>query len=108
AAGGRAGVVVMHTELDQELLDEGLAREVLARIQARRKQLDLGYTDRIKVTLRGDARVREVVAVRHDHIEREALCDDVVLDETTIADELESGWEGAEVQGSRFAFLVES
>lgn len=74
AAGGQAGVVVLHTALDDGLLDEGLAREVLALLQSHRKRLALGYTDRIAVELRAGERVGRVVEAHRAHIEREALC----------------------------------
>jgi isoleucyl-tRNA synthetase len=75
AAGGRAGVVVLHTALDQDLLDEGLAREILAWIQSQRKQLALGYTDRIAVVVRGSDRARRVVEKHREAIARESLAD---------------------------------
>ena len=39
AAGGRSGVVILHTALDQELLDEGLSREIQSRLSAMRKDV---------------------------------------------------------------------
>jgi isoleucyl-tRNA synthetase len=77
AAGGRAGVVVLHTALDQPLLDEGLAREILAWVQGQRKQLSLGYTERIGVTVRGSERVGRVVAAHKAHIASESLADSI-------------------------------
>lgn len=106
AAGGRAGVVVLHTELSDALLDEGLMREVLARLQSQRKQLDLGYTDRIRVTVRGDERVQRVVDSWREHISQEALCVDLAI-EALDGSEQGKGWDGAEAQGSRFAIAVE-
>jgi isoleucyl-tRNA synthetase len=97
AAGGRAGVVVLHSELNDQLLDEGLAREVLARVQAQRKQLDLGYTDRIRLVVRGSERVQRVVRAHQAHIAKEALCDAVSV--AALAD----GGEVYEAQGERFA-----
>ncbi|MBW2527146.1 MAG: isoleucine--tRNA ligase [Deltaproteobacteria bacterium] len=77
AAGGRAGVVVLHTALDESLLDEGLAREILARVQAIRKELNLGYTDTITVQVQGGDRIQQVVAAHREHLSREALCSDL-------------------------------
>jgi isoleucyl-tRNA synthetase len=74
AAGGSAGVVVLHTALDEALLDEGLAREVLAKVQAERKRLNLGYTERIVLTVRGSERICRVVDAARAHISGEALC----------------------------------
>ena len=44
AAAGAAGVVVLHTALSDALIEEGLFREVLNRVQTFRKELDLEYT----------------------------------------------------------------
>jgi isoleucyl-tRNA synthetase len=60
AAGGRAGVVILHTALDQELLDEGLARELGSRLSAMRKDLGLGFVERVEVTVDGSPRVLAV------------------------------------------------
>jgi isoleucyl-tRNA synthetase len=49
AAQGPLAVVVVSTELTQELATEGLARELAHAIQSRRKDLDCKYTDRIAV-----------------------------------------------------------
>jgi isoleucyl-tRNA synthetase len=55
AAGSATAVVVLHAELDDDLREEGLAREVMNRIQTGRKEADLGYTDRITVEIAGGA-----------------------------------------------------
>ena len=43
----------LRTTLTDELIEEGLFREVLNRIQTFRKELDLEYTGRIRLTLAG-------------------------------------------------------
>jgi isoleucyl-tRNA synthetase len=62
AAQGAACVVVLATELSDELLAEGLAREIVHAIQSERKDQNLEYTDRIVVGLEtDDAAVRRAV-----------------------------------------------
>ncbi|MFP2925907.1 isoleucine--tRNA ligase [Pyxidicoccus sp. 3LG] len=73
AAGAGVGVVVLHTELTEALVDEGLVRELLARVQAARKDLDLGYSDRILLWVDGDARVKRVTEASRELISRETL-----------------------------------
>lgn len=73
AAGSGVGVVVLHAELTEALVDEGLVRELLARVQAARKDLALGYTDRIRLWVDGDARVRRVMQEARESISRETL-----------------------------------
>lgn len=62
-AGDRELLVALDTRLDDELVGEGLAREVVHRIQTARKKADLDYADRITVRYRAapdlDAAIRE-------------------------------------------------
>jgi len=81
AASGSAGVVVLHTRLTPELLQEGLFREVLSRVQGLRKELDLEYTGRIRLSLAGDAAVLAAVRPRLETLAREVLADEVLLDQ---------------------------
>jgi isoleucyl-tRNA synthetase len=104
AAGGRAGVVVLHTALDQGLLDDGLLRELLARMQNRRKQLGLDFTDRIRLTIRGSERVRRVVEAARDYLMRETLCDELAVEPP--AEDASEEWQTAEIQDERVAFRV--
>jgi len=73
AAGSAAGVVALHSDLDQDLLEEGLAREIVNRIQTRRKELALGYTDRVNVVVRGDQAIASAVARFRPYIQQETL-----------------------------------
>ncbi|RKI31069.1 isoleucine--tRNA ligase [Corallococcus sp. AB004] len=77
AAGGGVGVVVMHTQLTEALVDEGLVRELLARVQGSRKDMNLGYTDRIRLWVDGDDRVKRVVDAARDEIARETLASEI-------------------------------
>ncbi len=77
AAGAGVGVVVLHTELTEALVDEGLVRELLARVQAARKDMALGYTDRIRVWVDGDARVLRVTQESKELISRETLASEL-------------------------------
>ncbi len=79
AASGSAGVVVLHTRLTPELVQEGLFREVVSRVQALRKELDLEYTGRIRISLAGDPRILGAVESRAGVLARETLADEVLL-----------------------------
>jgi isoleucyl-tRNA synthetase len=82
AAAGRAGVVVLRTALSPDLVEEGLFREVLNRVQTFRKELDLEYTARIRLTLAGGPNLIGAVRPRVEVLGREALA---------VAVDLESG-----------------
>jgi isoleucyl-tRNA synthetase len=82
AAGGQVGVVVLETKLDEELLDLGLVRELLNRLQNARKELELDYTDRIHVTLDGSERLKRVVKAHRDAMMTEVLAVDIAIGST--------------------------
>ncbi len=74
AAQGRQCVVVLSTELTDELIAEGLARELIRVIQDRRKEMDCEYTNRIRVGLVTDAEeIRAAVEQFKDYVARETL-----------------------------------
>jgi isoleucyl-tRNA synthetase len=77
AAGDRVGVVILETTLDDELRDLGLFRELLNRVQAVRKELELEYTDRIRVGIVGGERVARIVERYADELSRETLASSV-------------------------------
>jgi isoleucyl-tRNA synthetase len=59
-----AGVVVLDTEVDQELESEGLARDVVRQVQAARREAGLAVTDCIKL---GIGAPKDVVSALEDH-----------------------------------------
>lgn len=54
AASAPEAVVALHTEIDQDLRAEGFVRELTSKVQSLRKELDLGYTQRIELWIDGD------------------------------------------------------
>jgi isoleucyl-tRNA synthetase len=81
AAGGRAGVVVLHTQLTDALRDEGLARKILRAVQQLRKELGLDFADRIALRIGGSERARRVAEANRVLIAAEALADQVTIGE---------------------------
>jgi isoleucyl-tRNA synthetase len=73
-------VVALRTTLTPELVNEGLFREVLNRVQTFRKELDLEYTGRIRLTLAGSARLIDAVRPYTEELGRETLAVEVALD----------------------------
>jgi isoleucyl-tRNA synthetase len=71
---GEAGIVVaMDTALTPELVNEGLAREVVRRLNELRKTADLKLTDRIKTTYQASPRLADAIASFADTIRAETL-----------------------------------
>jgi isoleucyl-tRNA synthetase len=82
--------VALDTELTPELIAEGLAREVVNRVQARRRDSGLAVSDRI--VLRWDSPDDELAAAIADHA---TLIADEVL---AVAVDREDGLDGAQVE----------
>ena len=74
AAQGGHCVVVLSTELTEELIREGMARDIVRLVQDRRKELDLQFTDRIALGLVTDAeQLRSAIEENQDYIKGETL-----------------------------------
>jgi isoleucyl-tRNA synthetase len=74
AAAEEAGyLVAVATELSEDLVREGLAREVVRRIQIMRKEADFRIEDYITTYYRADPTLREVLAEYGDYIKQETL-----------------------------------
>ena len=63
--------------MTDDLRKEGLAREVINRIQNIRKDQGLEVTDRIKATLSGQDLLQQAVRDNLNYICSETLCDDI-------------------------------
>lgn len=72
---GRVGVIVVHTTLTENLIDDGLLRRLIRRIQESRKKNLAKYTDRISLTLElGEgSRLRRVISRNVSQIEENCL-----------------------------------
>jgi isoleucyl-tRNA synthetase len=69
--------VALDPSIDPELKAEGLARELINRIQRLRKDAGLEITDRIKLGIEGPEEVQEAVSRFEDFISKETLALDV-------------------------------
>ena len=75
---GEGGVTVaLDIEITPELRSEGLARELVNRIQQQRKDAGLEVTDRIALTLEGPQELQDSVASNLDYIRAETLAESV-------------------------------
>ncbi|MBT3428129.1 MAG: isoleucine--tRNA ligase [Gammaproteobacteria bacterium] len=60
--------------LDENLIQEGLAREVVSRIQKSRKDVGLNVVDRIDLSIHTDSVIQQAVVAHLDYIKAETLC----------------------------------
>jgi isoleucyl-tRNA synthetase len=59
AAGSASAVVALSSEIDDDLKQEGLVRDIVSRIQGLRKERDLGYSDRIALKIGAGVELRQ-------------------------------------------------
>ncbi|MDA1312679.1 MAG: isoleucine--tRNA ligase [Acidobacteria bacterium] len=81
AAGDQTTVVVVNIDLDDKLREEGLYREILHGVQNLRKQLDIEYTQRIRLSIQGSERLQRILAANQDHFKGEVLCTELRHDQ---------------------------
>ncbi|WP_265015080.1 isoleucine--tRNA ligase [Wolbachia endosymbiont (group B) of Camptogramma bilineatum] len=68
------GIVILSTELDDELILEGLARDVVRLIQETRKQADFHISDRIRVIIKAeDEKIKEAINTWVEYIKDQTL-----------------------------------
>ena len=73
--------VALEVELNDELVKEGTARELINRIQNLRKDSGLEITDRIKVTIAPDENTNSAIEAYSDYIKGQVLADEIVIAE---------------------------
>ena len=73
ALSNRLITIDLDTTLEEGLLQEGLAREVVNRIQKYRKDLDLNVADRIQVEVSGDGEILKAIEAHREYISGEVL-----------------------------------
>ncbi|WP_353276776.1 isoleucine--tRNA ligase [Wolbachia endosymbiont (group B) of Villa cingulata] len=68
------GIVVLSTELNDELILEGLARDVVRLIQETRKKADFHISDRIRVIIKTeDEKIKEAITTWNKYIKEQTL-----------------------------------
>ena len=75
--------VILDTNLNQDLVDEGFAREVVSKVQQLRKQKDLEMMDNITITLSCDDEVAAAVEKHKDYIMSETLAVEMTVGEAS-------------------------
>lgn len=65
--------VILDTTLTQELIQEGLAREFVSKVQQMRKAEDFEVTDKINIYFDGDEEVAQAIDAFRDYIMQETL-----------------------------------
>ena len=93
--------VDLDCHLDQDLIDEGLAREMVNRIQKTRKDLNFNVSDRIEVTVHTSGELRAVFEKFNSYISSETL-----MVKGTISDMSIPGAVVLEIDDHKFEILA--
>ena len=101
AASGQGQVVVLDTRIDDSLRREGLAREVINRIQRARKAMDLAYEARIGVSWSADGDLARAIEEHAERIAGETLAKR--FGKSTEA----SSEHDTEIEGTRLGLAIE-
>jgi len=70
--------IILNTTLTDDLIKEGLARELVSRIQQIRKNIDLNVIDRIRVSYEGPSEIKEVFNEYEKYIKDETLAVEII------------------------------
>ena len=70
--------VVLDTNLTEELIEEGMEREIISKLQTMRKEADFEVTDRIKVAYSGSEKVGGILEKYGENIKGVVLADEIM------------------------------
>ena len=71
--------IILNTELSEELIYEGHAREIVSKVQQLRKNQGFEISDRISITYNSDEEIVNAIAKFEEYIKKETLCNDITL-----------------------------
>jgi isoleucyl-tRNA synthetase len=96
--------VALKLDLDDELLREGAAREVVHAVQNARRDAGLRVEDRIELALSGDDRLLAVIRQHADYVAGETLAESLQLDGAAL--DPAAHVETARIDGSELAIAL--
>ncbi len=79
----------MDTKLTDELIAEGLAREVVNRIQRTRKESGFNVEDRIQISFQASDKLKSAIEAHKDHIMKETLTEDLTFSTDSLDHEFD-------------------
>ena len=91
--------IILNTELTENLIMEGTAREIVRKIQSLRKEADLVITDRINVYYNGDEEITKTLENFDEYIKNETLAIEFISKENVSED--------YDINGMRAQFKIE-
>jgi len=73
--------IILNTELSEELIMEGIAREMISKVQQLRKNNDFDIVDRINIYYQGNEDFEKTLNKYVDYIKNETLAIEIVSKE---------------------------
>ncbi len=70
--------VILNTNLTEELINEGIAREIVSKVQLMRKNINLELTDRITISYSASDKIKSAVDAFADYIKNETLANEII------------------------------
>ncbi len=70
--------IILNTTLTEELINEGIARELVSKVQNLRKEKDFDIADRINLLYNGDSKLDEVINNFNEYIKDETLSINII------------------------------
>ncbi len=90
--------VFISSKLDKDLYLEGLAREIIRRIQSMRKDINLDYTDRIYLKITGDDDILEAFNSKKD-----LICETTLSKVRDLSDGYKKDWD---IDGLKLSVII--
>ena len=92
--------VILNTELNEDLILEGLAREIVRKVQSLRKDNDYVITDRIKLYYDGSDIIDKTIDKYSDYIKNETLAVELIKD-SSLEESYDMNGEAVKVKTER-------
>lgn len=92
--------VILNTELNEDLILEGLAREIVRKVQSLRKDNDYVITDRIKLYYDGSEMIDKTIDKYSDYIKNETLAVELIKD-SSLSESYDMNGEQVKVKTER-------
>lgn len=90
--------VALDVEITEDLLYEGMARELVNRIQNLRKDLGFEVTDKISLKLKEDEKLTEVINTNKNYICAETLAEELIITDQIDSNSIEIAFDDIQTQ----------
>ena len=96
-------IIILDTEITEDLAKEGIARDVIRQVQQARRDAELVVTDRIQIWLDGGETILEGVKTFEEYVASQILATEIVYGETESS---EASTTQVEIENSDLTFSI--